>query len=296
MELLVWLFPLGERSRARLVELLPASRLVFKSGRCALPVSDPLLPRVLAGGDGFWVAGQSVFSRSELSRFRHFEAVCRRVVPEGKRDHEKNLATVEATPKFGPDGTAGIRLVRGFVLTRITLKPNVVAAIGGWTNECVVGSEVAQAVREAGFSGFQLLPVTHPKTGVPYADFSHLFTEAILPPATLDPSVETIRSRFPEENGALRHLGCLSYAAGDLYQRPDFNRSAEPWASWWGFPSWVVSARVAALFKRAKLSGWHFRPVLEVGSATYDQYLRSWQELAQHVAEGEKTTFDGGRW
>jgi hypothetical protein len=49
------------------------------------------------------------------------------------------------------------------------------------------------------------------------------------------------------------------------------------------------------LFKRARLKGWHFRPVLERGTAIHDQYLALWNRLSALVAEGVNTNFQGGR-
>ena len=296
MKLKAWLFPLGARSKAWIEKLLPESASAVKNGRCPVSVSDPVLPRILSGdGDGYLVNGEAVFSPAERASVRHFEASCRRVIPEARRDHAANLATVESTATRGGEGLAGIRLVTGFVLHQVRIQSDVVAGIGGWTSECVIGSDVTKAFESGGLSGFQLVPVVNPKTGSPHSSCAQLFSESVLPPALIDASVERIRSRLKEEDGALRHLGCLSYAEGDLAGYPDFNRSAEPWAGWWGFPSWVVSARVATLFRRARLKGWHFRPVLERGTAVHDQYLAGWDKLAALVARGVRTNFHGGR-
>src|SRR5262245_26461427 len=63
MELIVRLFPVGESSRARLVECLgPAPTTT--SGRYPVALVDPVLPRILAAGataEGYWVSGEAVF-------------------------------------------------------------------------------------------------------------------------------------------------------------------------------------------------------------------------------------------
>jgi hypothetical protein len=108
--------------------------------------------------------------------------------------------------------------------------------------------------------------------------------------------VERIASTCPEEDGRLRHLGCLAYARHDLADRPDFNRTAEPWAGAWGWPSWVVSARVAAMLRAPAVRGWAFRPVVVEGTALDETYLRTWAQLRAIVAAAPAGRLDGGRW
>jgi hypothetical protein len=110
-----------------------------------------------------------------------------------------------------------------------------------------------------------------------------------------DASIERIQSRYEEENGKLRQLGCLAYEPGDLEGRPDFNRTGEPWR-WWGLPSWVVSSRVEHSFKQFGLRGWAFRPVFLAGSKVYEEYLGAWHELRRLVSKAGKSSFEGGRW
>ena len=189
-----------------------------------------------------------------------------------------------------------IRLVAGFTLSRIQMKPNTVGSIGDWTGEYVIGSAVGEVFKEAGLSGLSLEPVTNPKTGLPHEGYFQIYSKDILAAATIDCSVERVRSRFQEEDGHLRHLGCLSYPAVALVSRPDFSRTAEPWNGWHGWPSWVVTARVVSAFKQSKCRGWHFRPVLTTESDLYSQYISQWQQLCSAVAQTRKSQFDGGRW
>jgi hypothetical protein len=133
------------------------------------------------------------------------------------------------------------------------------------------------------------------KAHVARTDFVQLFSDAILRPAIVDTSVERITSRRPEEDGHLRHLGCLTYEHSALEDRPDFNRTAEPWGGWHGWPSWVVSARVRDTFMASKLRGWDFRPVLVAKTELYAEYVNKWSALRAAVA-ASRSKIDGGRW
>lgn len=297
MELRARLHPLTEEGRARLLEILSPAPAPT-SDRYPVSVEDPALSRVLDAGEaagGYWVSGEAVLDAGELASVGHFEAVCRLVAPETDADRERNTATVRATAERDAGGFAPIRLARGFVLSRLRLRPNQVASIGDWTGEYVVGPALARALETAGCTGHVLLPVGDPRTGRERPDCHQIFGEAVLPPALVDCSVERIVSRFPEERG-LRHLGCLSYRPGQLSGRPDLDRTAEPWAGSWGWPSWVVSARVVALFRASRLRGWAFRPVLVEGTDLHGQYLARWERLRSLVAGTASSRLDGGRW
>ena len=293
------LFPLGDDSREILERLLPRKGAGPTNGRYPIAVGNRALPEILRAGDlgsGFWVSGEAVFSKSELVGVSHFELVCRKFVPESDRDYADNFATCEGAKLVNACAEASIRLATGFVLTRIALKPNMVGAIGEWTQEYVIGSGVARAFEKENFNRWWVKPVMNPKTQSPYSEFFQIFTDTVMQPAAIDCSVERIQSERPEENGQLRHLGCLSYAKEDLQGQADFARTAEPWGSWHGQPSWVVRSRVARAFVSHKLRGWAFRPVLGLKSDLCRKYLYQWQVLWGLVAKCSRCKFDGGRW
>jgi hypothetical protein len=298
VQLTARLFPLGG-SREVMKSLLPPEELVFQSGRCPVALEDPNLRRILDAGDssdGFWVAGEAIFSATELREVSHFELVCRSVVQETESDYKANAIVCERIALVDAGGHAPIRLVTGFTLSRIRLKPNVVGSIGDWTGEFVIPSGVAKVFEAAGLRGFSLEPIANPKTGLAHEGYFQIYSKSVVAAATIDCSVERIQSCFPEENGHLRHLGCLSYPAAALAHRPDFNRTAEPWGGWHGWPSWVVSSRVVSAFKGSKCRGWHFRPVLITDTELYSQYIGQWEQLCDAVARTRKSQFDGGRW
>jgi hypothetical protein len=292
MRLQARLLPLDDATRERLSARVPGADV--RSARHAVPLDHPALPGILAAG-GSWVSGEAVFSAGELRSCTHFEAVCRAVLPESGTDQAANRARVEGTPLRDAGGFAPIRLVRGFVLSRIRAKPNSVSAIGDWTGEFAVGAASSQVLRDAACSGYVLEPIGDGRRGM-HAAHHQLFGDAVLPPARIDVSVERVTSAFAEEDGRLRHLGCLTYRAADLSDRPDLTRTAEPWAGAWGWPSWVVGARVAALLRAAGVRGWGFRPVLVDGSPLHSEYLRAWDRLRALVAAAPGSRLDGGRW
>jgi len=288
------------RRQGLLATWLPAD-VVPTSARFPVDTDDPVFARILAAADdealAFQVSGETVFTPAELAGIGHFELVCRAIARESPADFSANDAVRARTPLIDAGGAAPIRLVSGLSLTRITLKPNMVASIGDWTQEYVLAAGVVKTFIDAHLSGASFLPLMkmNAKAHVARTDFVQLFSDAILRPAIVDASVERITSRLPAENGHLRHLGCLAYADSALQDRPDFNRTAEPWGGWHGWPSWVVSARVRDAFVASKLRGWHFRPVLVAKTALYAEYVEKWSALRAAVA-ASRSKMDGGRW
>ncbi len=299
MKLYVRLYPLDERSATIVTHRVPMAGAGIVNGRYPLTLDDPALPVVLDEAEstkGFWVSAEAVFSPAELRTCTHFEAVCRKLITETKKDFEWNDAAKDKAPLFDAGGQSPIRLIRDVALTHIRLKPNMVGAIGDWTQEYVIGSGVARAFQKAKLSGLSLLSVRNSKTGAPHEGFSQIFSDSILKPAVIDCSVERIKSQFPSENGHLRHMGCLSYTAANLEGTTDFSRTAEPWGGWHGWPLWVVRAKVKELFTKEKLRGWAFGPVLTTNTDLYSDYLRQWERLCRLVGQCTKSKFDGGRW
>ncbi len=299
MKLTVYLHPLGDESLGLLNALIPEKARKIVSARWAVDSDDPALPQILRAGDstgGFWVSAESVFTAAESRAFSHFEIICRKLVRETGEDYDRNMAACLRAPLTDRGGDSPIRLTTGFSLAKISMKPNMVGAIGDWTGEYVIGSAVADVIKSSNFSGVKLLPVHNPETDAPYADFFQIYSDSLLEPAALDCSIEHIESDDPEENGKLRHLGCLCYREEILLETPDFSRTAEPWSGWWGWPSWVVSNRVAKSFRQQKLRGWAFRPVLVADSTLYSAYLSHWKRLVGVISECRSSSFDGGRW
>lgn len=298
MKLKAYLYPLGDDSLELLAALIPEKAREIVSARWSVALDDPVLPKILGSGDstsGFWVSAEAVFSSAELRELSHFEIICRKFIPESNKDYELNMTACLRAPLTNRGGESPIRLATGFSLARISLKPNMVGAIGDWTGEYVIGSAVADTFKSNNFSGVTFLPVCNPKTDAPHAEFCQIYGDSVLEPVEMDCSIERIQSDEPEENGKLRHLGCLSYREENLVDKPDFLRTAEPWGGWWGWPSWVVSCGVVNTFRERKLRGWAFRPVLVADSKLHSFYLSQWIHLNELVSQCSGSTFDGGR-
>jgi hypothetical protein len=299
MKLYARLFPLCDNSQQILDVLLKNGVPRVVSARWPVAVDSPILAEILQAGEstkGFWVSGEAVFSQTELTEVSHYEAVCRKFVKESPADYEANAAACARAPLFDAGGDSPIRLASGFSLSRIPLKPNMVGAIGDWTQEYVVGSRTTGVFNSSALTGFCLRPISNPNRSSPYKDFFQLFSDFVLHPTVIDCSIERITSSSPGENGQLRHLGCLSYAESDLADTPDFSRTAEPWGGWHGWPLWVVRARVKQAFAAHKLRGWAFGPVLVSGTTLYDDYLKQWEQLSGLIRHCNRSKFDGGRW
>jgi hypothetical protein len=297
MHLQARLFPRGAGSQRLIEAVVPPERRQLTSSRVAVPLAD--IAAVLHAGDGvegFGVNGEAVFTAADLATVSHFELVCRKVLAESPRDTDANLARTRATPLREAGGQAPIRLVTGLTLSRVSLAPNGVGGIGDWTNEFAVGSAVAAALAAAGVTGYTFVPLLKGTSGLFHDHLWQIVSDQILPPAIIDVSVERISSRFAEEDGDQRHLGCLAYDGDSLSDRPDVTRTAEPWAGSHGWPAWVVSRRVVELLRRSQVRGWHYRPVLVVGGPLYERYLADWQALAVAVAASSRSQFEGGRW
>ena len=298
MDLKVHLFPCGDDSLELISSVIPESAREIVSARWSVALDDAVLQEILQGGestDGFWISAEAVLSATELRELSHFEVMCRKFITESNKDYKRNFAACEGTPLVDKGGESPIRLATGFSLSRISMKPNMIGAIGDWVGEYVIGSAVADAFKSEEFTGLSLVPVNNPRIDAAHEDFFQIFSDCVLQPVEMDCSIERIQSSVAEENGKLRHLGCLSYGEEKLAEVPDFSRTAEPWAGWWGWPSWVVSANVVKNFRENMLRGWAFRPVLVKETELYSSYLGQWTQLEELVAQYSRSSFDGGR-
>ena len=298
MHLTAWLFPKSDPSQKQLLRAIHPEEFEFLSARYGVRVGSPALERIFEAADiadGLQVSAGAVLTKQELESLPFREPMCRSTTRESDRDYERNHAACMSTPLQDFGAEERIRLFQGLTLSRVKVKPNYVSGVGEWTNEFLLGSGVQQVFATAGLSGYSLAPVANPKTGTPWPEIAQIYSTSVLPKSMRDASVDRIVSRFEEEDGKLRQLGCLAYEPGDLEGRPDFNRTGEPWM-WWGFPSWVVSSRVEQVFKQSGLRGWAFRPVFLAGSKLYREYLDAWDELRRLVSKTRKSKFEGGRW
>lgn len=255
-----------------------------------LAADSPALPAALQAGDaqgGFGVSAELVLDADETAMLSHFAPICRKTLPESDaayaRNHALSLAAL-ATNALAP---SPVRLPRGFHLSAAKIAPDTVAGLGEWAQAYVAGPAVWQAFAAAGLTGLEPAPVLQPRTGQPLPGVAQLFTGHALPPAQHNAST----------GPSFTQWGVLSYRAADLAGRPDFMHTAEPWASArHGWPLWVVSAAVRALFVDHRLRGWAFQPVLSVEAPLYAAYLRLWERLRQQVGATQHSQFETREW
>jgi hypothetical protein len=241
--------------------------------------------RVAKDASGTWFNPLVTFTKKELESAAYFEPQCRKTLAESNRDYDWNNDHVQSLDFL--DTTAGmkIRLPDRIAISKTaTLKSNMVAGVGEWTQEYVVHADVATAFAQEGFSDFSLRPVFNSKTHIEQSDVHQLYSDAIMPPAELG------RRAPPSDSGSVRLLGCLVYDDLEQYKLADFNRTAEDWASR-DFPLWVVSARVREFFMRSKFKGWAFTPVIVKGSELHREYERLWDELFERASVNPRNFF-----
>ncbi len=253
---------------------------------------DAILDRILVitqNSSGLWFNPIMTFTKKELAGSRFFELECRKTVHENDRDYELNSSRLETVKFIHTTDRCKIKLLDEVALTRIKLKPNMVAGVDQWTAEFIITSTVAKCFEKEKLTGLALKPVLNPKTGAYHDEFHMLYTDSIMPSVEYDRTIKSLEKEIPEEGG-FRELGCLTYDFGEDVPKSDFNRTAENFSSNF-MPIWVVSARVRECFTRNKLRGWAFRPVLEKGSELHRMYLEKWQSLFKRISINPRNRF-----
>ncbi len=253
---------------------------------------DAILDRILditQNSSGLWFNPIMTFTKKEIDKARFFQLECRKTVHETDRDYELNSSRLAKRPFIHTTDQCKIKLIDEVALSRIKLKPNMVAGVDEWTAEFIITSTVAGCFEKEKLSGLALKPVLNPKTGAYHDEFHMLYTESIMPPVEYDRTIQRLEKEIHEEGG-FRNLGCLTYDFEKTVPDADFNRTSENFSSNF-MPIWVVSARVRECFARNKLRGWAFRPVLEKGSKLQSTYLEKWQSLFERISINPQNIF-----
>ena len=223
-----------------------------------------------------------LFSKSEVDQTRYFQLECRKVVNEFGPDYEINSSRMKKMKFISTIGHCKIKLLDQVALSKINLKPNMVAGVDQWTMEFIITAAVAKKFEDDKLLGLNLKPVFNPKTGKHHSGFFQLYTDHVLQPIVRDATILDHKEEIPEEGG-LRELGCLTYNFHESFSIFDFNRTAENFGSNY-MPLWVVSDRVRRCFVHNKLRGWAFRPVIEKGSEIHKLYLMKWESLLDRMS------------
>ncbi len=229
---------------------------------------------------GLVVTPGVLLDEHELEEVEYFQLYGRKVVYESERESSINSYFHDLTDCEEHVRGLETKVLKGAVLSKIRLKPNMAAYLGDSREEFVVGKVVVAAFEDCGLEGFGLLPVLNLRTLEALEGFFQLFTDHVMLPVALDDSTPKRNLGFGEWPHV--NLGLLSYRGEDLDGRPDFNRTAEPWGTNKS-PLWIVSRRVRRCFNEASLKGWDFLPVLQAGTVLHERYLAAWRLLAASV-------------
>lgn len=262
-----------------------ANTVNLKAGVIDIDSEDELLDRILyvtRDTSGIWFNPGMSFTRAEVAQSRYFQLECRKVVNETNHDYELNSSRLDEVELIQTTDQCKIKLLDKVALSRIKIKPNIVAGIDQWTAEFLITSTVANIFEQEQLTGLSLRPIFNPKTRKDHKEYLQLYTENIMPPVEHDLTIYSLEKEIPEEGG-FRELGCLTYDFREVVPKYDFNRTAENFSSNF-MPFWVVSARVRECFVRNKLRGWAFRPVIEKGSEFQNAYLAKWQSLFDRIS------------
>jgi hypothetical protein len=238
---------------------------------------------------GLRLTPDCVFSAKEQAQARYFQVLSRKTVSESDDDYTLNIGELRAQAPVKTAAGMTIKCMERVYLTKASVAANAVAVLGQWSAEYLVGSTVSEQLKGAGMKGLELRPVYHTKTKAPHAGVSQLYTASLMPPVARNASVMEQETTSPEDC-PVSVLGALAYAFDGEPGLADFNRTAEPLNSN-HLPLWVVSRKVVELFQEHKLKGWAFRPVLEVGTALYEDYVARWEVLRKKVASNPRHNF-----
>jgi hypothetical protein len=164
-----------------------------------------------------------------------------------------------------------------------------IAHVDQWTGEYVMDNATADLLRATQLSGWQLQPVWKPRTRAPEPAFGqHLRTDSLLPPALHTFSAFHAIPCGPKVPP--RRHGLIAYTVSALRGAPDFARTAEPWEAW-DVPEWTVSQAVRAFYESNGLRGWTFWPLLEDGTALFDEHESLWGRTIERVRRGKGELF-----
>lgn len=241
--------------------------------------AGPVLPRLLALAEGEPVSflRDVQCSPAELQSCSHFEAVCRSTIGQTRADSKATMAAYHQDTLHPTASRWAVRLPQRIFLSKAVAE-GAISHVDEWTGEYVLGSQVAQALRESGLTGFELRPVLHHKTGEGHEAGHHLVAQALLPAALEDATTFETFDDGPRQPSTPHRYGLLTYAEGALEGSPDLARTAEPWGSW-RTPVWIVRQRARAWFEQQQVRGWKYQPVLAAGSRLHAEHTQRWSDL-----------------
>ncbi len=224
--------------------------------------------------EGTWFNPWMEFTEEELDQCDYLQPVCRGpVFAESDADYKQTRKWLDAAPKKESNDGFKVSLLERVCVKERKLKSDVIAGVLQWTPDFILPTSIVSLFSQSQLDGFSVKEVFNRKAQLAYGDYHLLYADHFMPAAN--------RVVFPPEGTSSEELslhGCLCYEALDRKYLKDFNRTAEPWASN-NFPLWVVSRRVREIYRKHKLKGWSFAPVLEEGSDLYKEHKLCWKRF-----------------
>lgn len=250
--------------------------------------------------EGTWFNPWMEFAEEELDQCDYLQPVCRGpVFAETDADYKQTRKWLDAATKKESIQGFKVNLLERVCVKDRKLKPNVIAGVLQWTPDFILPTEIMNIFKQSQLDGFSVREVWNRKAQLPFGDYHLLYSDHFMPAAkrvVFPPESISFEERFKDDfakvgisqtrarelaqqdKEQLSLYGCLCYETLNRKNLKDFNRTAEPWASN-DFPLWVVSRRVRDIFRKHRLKGWLFEPVLEKGSELYEEHRLLWKSF-----------------
>ena len=138
-------------------------------------------------------------------------------------------------------------------------------------------------LKHEALTGFDAFPARS-VSGDIYKDIVVMKVTNVMPPAVKDETRALHTHKYSFRNSVAKKLkigGAVSYSHGDIMLSKDVNFSCEQ--IWWNMGGTIVSRRFKECFRKHKLKGLKFEPVLDASTDLYRSYLTKWSELVNMI-------------
>jgi hypothetical protein len=250
--------------------------------------------------EGTWFNPWMEFAEEELDQCDYLQPVCRGpIFAETDADYNQTRKWLDAASKKESIQGFKVNLLERVCVKDRKLKSNVIAGVLQWTPDFILPTNIVNIFKQSKLDGFSVREVWNRKTQSPFKDYHLLYSDHFMPAAkrvVFPPESISFEERLKDDfekvgisqtragelaqqdQEQLSLYGCLCYETLNRKNLKDFNRTAEPWASN-DFPLWVVSRRVRDIYRKHKLKGWIFEPVLEKDSELYEEHRLLWESF-----------------
>lgn len=211
------------------------------------------------------------YTEEEFSKFSAFQVIPRKLLNLPDHEESWNTKRHESDPLVRTKAGHSVRLWASLAFENLKV-PAKTLAMPFEIDEFVLAQDVADAFAADRLESYELRPIRRRGRPTEVLDGVYqLYTARILGLAVAD------ASWLEDARGNSSPLGCLAYSASEIVGIKDFARTAEPFSDGSEQPFWVVSSRVRDSYRKHKLKGWDFRPVLPVGSKEHSEYTEIWR-------------------